>query len=91
MTLNGGKLKDKNFDKIRESAEEILESFAEISEGLPSQEETYYEQDTLSVLRSDGKPSSKKDLEEFRKNFLKNMPDRDEEGNLKVEVAEWAK
>lgn len=84
-------MSEKNLEKIRESAEEIVDSFAEIARDLPTQEETYYEQNALNVLRSDGEPTSGKKLEEFRENFLKIMPDRDEEGNLKVEVAEWTK
>lgn len=68
-----------------------MHSFAEVAEDLPDQEETYYEQDTLNVLRPDGEPASKEDLREFRERFLKIMPSSDEEGNLKVEVAEWTK
>ncbi|KXA95723.1 hypothetical protein AKJ65_00900 [candidate division MSBL1 archaeon SCGC-AAA259E19] len=80
---------EKRKEKIRESAEEIVDSFAEIAEDLPTQEETYYQQDTLNVLRSDGGPTSGKKLEDFRDKFLRVMPDSDEEGNLKVEVAKW--
>ncbi|KXB04862.1 hypothetical protein AKJ50_01945 [candidate division MSBL1 archaeon SCGC-AAA382A13] len=81
----------KELEEIRESAEEIVESFAEIVKDLPIQEETYYEQEALNVLREDEKPASEKSLKEFRENFLKIMPSHDEEGNLKVEVAEWTK
>ncbi len=77
--------------EIRESAEEIVENFSEIEKGLPTQEETYYEQDALNVLKSDGEPTEREELEEFRENFLKIMPGKDEDGNLKVEVAEWTK
>ena len=82
--------KDKE-EEIRESAEEIVDSFAEIAEGLPTQKETYYEQETLNVLKSDGEPTSKDELENFRDNFISIMPESDGEGNLKVEVAEWTK
>lgn len=78
-------------EEIKESAEEIVDSFAEIEEGLPSQKETYYGQDDLNDLRSDGEPKDEEELEDFRKRFLKVMPDSDEEGNLRVEVAEWTK
>ena len=78
-------------EEIKQSAEEIVDSFAEIAEGLPTQKETYYEQDTLNVLKSDGEPNSEEKLKKFRKKFLKNMPESDEDGNLKVEVAEWTK
>lgn len=87
----GVKLAEERLEKIKESAEEIVDSFSEIEKDLPTQEETYYEQDTLNVLRSDGEPTSQEELKDFRKEFLKNMPDHDEEGNLKVEVAEWTK
>lgn len=77
--------------EIKESAEEVVDSFAEIAENLPTQEETYYGQDTLNVLRSDGEPTPREDLEGFRESFLEVMPDSDEEGSLKVEVAGWKK
>lgn len=89
--ISGEKVVKEKEDKIRESAEEIVDSFAEIAEGLPTQKETYYEQETLNVLKSDGEPISEEELENFRKNFLKIMPQSDDEGNLKVEVAEWTK
>lgn len=76
-------------EKIKESAEEIVENFSSIEKDLPTEEETYYEQDTLNVLRSDEGTTSEKELEKFRENFLKIMPKKDENGNLKVEVAEW--
>lgn len=74
---------------IKESAEEIVESFAESSRDLPTQEETYYEQETVNVLRSDGEPIKDEELVDFRRDFLDIMPEHDEDGNLKVEVAEW--
>lgn len=84
-------LAEKRLEDIKESAEEVVDSFAEIEKELPTQEETYYSQDRLNVLRSDGKPTPKGELEEFRKNFLEIMPEQGDEGSLKVEVAEWTK
>lgn len=78
-------------EEIKESAEEILDSFIEISEGLPTEEETYYEQDTVNVLRSDGESKPDRELSKFRERFIKIMPDSDEQGNLKVEIAEWTR
>lgn len=80
---------EKRLEKVKESAEEIVESFASVAEDLPTQEETYYNQETLNVLRPDGDPTSLRDLERFREKFLRIMPESDGEGNLKVEVAEW--
>lgn len=81
-------LTERQLGDIEESAEEVVDSFAEIEKDLPTQEETYYSQDRLNVLRSDGEPTAK---EGFRKNFLEIMPDQDDKGSLKVEVAEWTK
>lgn len=77
-------------EEIKESAEEIVDSFAQIEKDLPTQGETYYLQDTLNVLREDGNPSGKDELEEFREKFIKIMPEKGEDGNLKVEIAKWA-
>ncbi len=88
---SGVKVAEDKKKEIRESAEEIVDSFAEIAEGLPTQKETYYQQDTLNVLKPDGEPTSKEESKKFRKNFLKIMPGKDEEGYLQVEVAEWTK
>lgn len=84
-------MSERNLEKIRESAQEIVDSFVEIVEDLPTEKETYYQQETLNVLRSDGEPKPRKELEEFRQRFLQVMPKHDDEGNLKVEVAEWTK
>ncbi len=84
-------MSEERVEKIRESAEEIVDNFSDIEKDLPTQEETYYEQDALNVLKSDGEPTSEEKLESFRENFLKIMPEKDEDGNLKVEVAEWTK
>ncbi len=82
-------MEEDRLKEIRESAEEIVNSFAEIEKNLPTQGETYYLQDTLNVLREDENPSSKGELEEFRKNFLEIMPEKGGDGSLKVEVAKW--
>lgn len=87
--VKGGKVKDKKWREVKESAEEILNSFAEIEKDLPSEGETYYLQDVLNILREDGKTISKGELENFRKNFFENMPERADDGSLKVEVAKW--
>lgn len=87
--VKGGKVKDKKWEEVKESAEEILNSFAEIEKDLPSEGETYYLQDVLNILREDGKTIPKEELENFRKNFLENMPERVDDGSLKVEVAKW--
>lgn len=84
-------MSEERLEEIRKSAEEIVENFSEIERELPTQEETYYEQDALNVLKEDGEPTSEEELENFRENFLKIMPERDENGNLEVEVAEWTK
>lgn len=76
-------------EEIKESAEEIVDSFSEIAENLPEQEETYYQQSTVNVLRSDGEPTSREELDEFRERFRGIMPESDEEANLIVEVAKW--
>ncbi len=81
----------RDIEKIKESAEEIVDSFMEITEDIPELEVTYYGQETLNVFRQDGKPTSSKELQNFRKNFLKIMPESDEDGNLEVEIAEWKK
>ncbi len=77
-------------EKIKESAEEIIDKFSEIEKDLPTEKKTYHLQNSLNVLKSDEKKTSEEKLKNFRKNFLKIMPDKDNEGNLKVEVAEWA-
>ncbi len=84
-------MSEERLEEIRESAEEIVENFSEIERELPTQEETYYEQDALNVLKEDGESTSEEELENFRENFLKIMPEKDENGNLEVEVAEWTK
>ncbi|MFP4005185.1 MAG: hypothetical protein ACLFUR_00500 [Candidatus Hadarchaeia archaeon] len=76
--------------RIRESAEEIVESFKEAVEDLPKLEETYYGQETTNELRKDEDAKNDEELKKFRKNFFEVMPSSDEKGNLKVEVAEWA-
>lgn len=80
---------EERLEKIRESAQQIVDSFMEATEGLPALKETYYSQDTLNVLRQDGEPSSKEKRADFRKRFRRIMPKSGEEGELEVEVAEW--
>lgn len=77
-------------EKIKKSAEEIIDKFSEIEKNLPTEEKTYYLLSSLNVLRSDKKESSEEKRKSFRKNFLRIMPEKDDEGNLKVEVAEWS-
>lgn len=86
--VKGGNMA-KDEEEIKESAEEIVDSFSEIVEDLPTEKETYYIQDIFNVLRSDGESTSEEELGQFRENFLKVVPEADQEGNLKVEVAKW--
>ena len=68
-----------------------MDSFAETTEDVPAQEETYYLLDAMNIFRPDGNPTEMGELEEFRSGFIDIMPGSDENGNLKVEVAEWTK
>lgn len=85
----GDKLDEKRLKEIRESAEEIVDSFKEVTEDLPTEKETYYGQDTLNVLRQDREPSPEEERKDFEERFKKVMPESDEDGNLEVEVGEW--
>lgn len=87
--VKGERVKEDRLEEIRESAEEIVDSFAEIEKDLPTQGETYYLQETLNVLRKDESPSTEDELAEFRRKFLEIMPEKGEDGSLKVEVAKW--
>lgn len=81
-------------DRVREierSAEEIVESFVEGAEGLPSKRETYYSHEVYNIMRPDGKPSPGGERSEFREHFIEIMPGSDEDGNLRVEVARWVR
>ncbi|RLG56380.1 MAG: hypothetical protein DRN83_04215 [Hadesarchaea archaeon] len=81
-------------DKMKEierSAEEIVKSFTQAAEKLPELKEMYYSQEIYNIVRADGEPSPAEIRAEFRKRFISNMPRSDEEGNLKVEAARWAK
>lgn len=82
-------LTEHDLEDIKKSAEKIIEEFSEIEKDLPSGEETYYLIESINVLKSDKKVKDSKELKDFRKKFLDIMPKKDEEGNLKVEVAEW--
>jgi Asp-tRNA(Asn)/Glu-tRNA(Gln) amidotransferase C subunit len=84
-------LSEERVKEIERSAEEIVNSFVEASEALPPRKETYYSHEVYNIMRSDGEPSPSGERSEFRKAFLKIMPHSDENGNLKVEVARWAK
>lgn len=82
-------MSERRLKEIERSAEEIVKSFVEISEGLPVERETYYSHDLRNIMRPDGKPSPAKELAVFREAFLRIMPASDEEGSLRVEVAKW--
>lgn len=82
---------DERLKEIERSAEEIVESFVEAAEGLPSMKETYYSHEVYNIMRPDGEPSPSEGRAEFRGLFMKIMPGSDEDGNLRVEVAKWAK
>ncbi|MBS3815404.1 MAG: Asp-tRNA(Asn) amidotransferase GatCAB subunit C [Hadesarchaea archaeon] len=82
-------MSEERLTEIKESAEEIVDSFKKAAEDLPKEEETYYGQNTLNVLRSDAEPSSESERLEFKKRFKEIMPESDEEGNLKVEIGDW--
>ncbi len=80
---------DEKLKGIERSADEIVQSFVEATEDLPETKETYYNQGAYNIVRPDGEPTPKKELDEFKKRFTQNMPKSDEDGNLKVEVAKW--
>jgi len=82
---------EKRLKEIERSAAEIVESFVKAADGLPTLEETYYSHRRYNIMRPDGEPSSSKERTDFRKRFVSNMPGSDEDGNLRVEVAKWAK
>jgi Asp-tRNA(Asn)/Glu-tRNA(Gln) amidotransferase C subunit len=84
-------LSEERLKEIERSAEEIVKSFLEASETLPSRRETYYSHEVYNIMRPDGEPSPTGERSEFRKALLKIMPHSDENGNLKVEVAKWAR
>lgn len=77
--------------EIERSAEEIVESFVKASEKLPELKETYYSQEAYNIMRPDGEPTPEAERQQFRKRFISNMPNSDDKGNLKVEVAKWSK
>jgi Asp-tRNA(Asn)/Glu-tRNA(Gln) amidotransferase C subunit len=84
-------LSEERLKEIERSAEEIVKSFLEASETLPTRRETYYSHEVYNIMRSDGEPSPTSERSEFRRAFLEIMPHSDENGNLKVEVAKWAR
>lgn len=77
--------------EVERSAEEIVQEFIKAAEGLPSKRETYYSHELYNIMRPDGEPSPAGELREFRKLFLQITPGSDEGGNLRVEVARWAR
>lgn len=76
-------------EKIKKSAEEIVESFERVTKDLPPLEETYYIGDIAHTLRTNSKLLSKEKRADFRDRFKRIMPASDEDGNLKVEIAKW--
>jgi len=82
-------LSERRLKEIERSAEEIVKDFVKASKALPSVKETYYSHEAQNVMRPDGKPSPEKGRKDFREMFVKVMPDSDDEGNLRVEVAKW--
>jgi len=91
LFLGFGRLSEERLKEIERSAEEIVNSFVEASETLPIRKETYYSHEVYNIMRPDGEPSPSGERSEFRRRFLGIMPHSDENGNLKVEVARWAK
>jgi len=77
--------------EVERSAEEILQALSRSLEILTAEEGTYYLREFHQPLREDGKPSPKEEREAFRKRFLSLAPSKDEEGNLRVEAAGWAR
>ena len=84
-------MSEERLKEIERSAEEIVESFVEAAEGLPSKRETYYSHEVYNIMRPDGEPSPGGERSEFRGRFIEIMPGSDEDGNLKVEVARWVR
>lgn len=82
---------EERLKEIERSAEEIVGSFVKAAEDLPALEETYYSHGLYNITRPDGKPSPNEERKDFRKCFVSNMPGSDEDGNLRVEVAKWAR
>lgn len=91
MFLGFGRLLEERLKEIERSAEEIVKSFLEASESLPTKRETYYSHEVYNIMRRDGEPSPSVERSEFRRRFLEIMPNSDENGNLKVEVARWVR
>jgi Asp-tRNA(Asn)/Glu-tRNA(Gln) amidotransferase C subunit len=91
LFLRFGRLTEERLKEIERSAEEIVNSFVEASESLPTRKETYYSHEVYNIMRPDGGPSPSGERSDFRRAFLKIMPHSDESGNLNVEVAKWVK
>lgn len=75
-------------EDIEKTAEEIIQSFLQAVEDLPEVRETYYSHEMYNATRPDGRPA-RAELEDYRRRFLSIAPKKDEEGNLRVEVAAW--
>ncbi|MEM1689033.1 MAG: hypothetical protein QXX33_02695 [Candidatus Hadarchaeales archaeon] len=75
-------------EDIEKAAEEIIQSFLQAVRDLPETKETYYSYEMYNTTREDAPPNKEK-LAEFRKRFLSIAPKKDEEGNIRVEVATW--
>jgi len=74
---------------VERAAEEIIRSFLESIRDLPETRETYYSHEVYNITRPDGQPADRSRLEDFRARFLSTAPRKDEEGNIRVEVAAW--
>jgi Asp-tRNA(Asn)/Glu-tRNA(Gln) amidotransferase C subunit len=77
--------------EVERGAEEILQALSRSLEILTLEKETYYPGELHQPLREDGKPSPAEERESFRKGLLSLAPSKDEEGNLRVEAAGWAR
>jgi hypothetical protein len=77
--------------EVERSAEEILQALSRSLEVLAVEKESYGPGEIHQPLREDGKPSPAEEREAFRERFLSLAPCRDEEGNLRVEAAGWAR
>jgi predicted Asp-tRNA(Asn)/Glu-tRNA(Gln) amidotransferase subunit C len=76
-------------EEVERSAEEIVEEFTRVTEGLPTVRESYYGREEFNIMRPDGEPAPEGKLVEFKRRFLSIAPGSDEEGNVCVEVAGW--
>lgn len=82
---------EEKLKEIERSAQEIIDSFSRAVEGLPPERETYYSHEFYNITRPDGEPSPARERAEFRRRLLEIAPGADDQGNLRVEAAEWAR